>query len=242
MILFPAIDIRQGRVVRLRQGDYAQEKQYGFDPMAMAQKWVAAGARWLHVVDLDAALTGTPTNLALIEKIVKQNKVNVQVGGGIRDLKTVETYVNLGIKSVVLGTAAVKNPAFLKEAVENFPDRISLGLDTKKGYLATDGWTKTSSIKIEAFLKNIPEVGLAWLIHTEIERDGMLTGLQTEGIKHFLEIAPTAVVVSGGVSSLDDIKILAELVEEYSNLDGVIVGKALYEGKIDLEEALQYAR
>lgn len=239
MILFPAIDIKDGKVVRLKQGDYDQVTSYGEDPLAMALEWAAQGAEWLHVVDLDAAKAGLPVNLTVVAEIARRSGLRVQIGGGIRTLEMAKLYFDEGISRVVVGTKAAQNPEFLRSIGVTFPGHVALGLDTKEGKIAIHGWTETLEETAVDFLKSAPLKGIHCLIYTDIARDGMLTGPNLPALQDILNATELPVIASGGVSSLADIRSLAEL--ENCKLLGVIVGKALYEGKFTLKEALQAA-
>ena len=237
MILYPAIDIKDGKVVRLRQGDYDQVTQYAESPLDQAKSFAAQGAEWLHMVDLDAAKVGQAVNAAIIEEIAGATSLKVQIGGGIRSIEMAESYLSKGIARVVVGTQAVKDPAFLAQLGKTFPDQVALGLDTKAGQIAIQGWTETVNQSIEEFLSHAPLKGISCLIFTDIARDGMLQGPNLEALQHVLEISPIPVIASGGVAQLDDLQQLKAL--QHPNLNGVIAGKALYEGKFTLEEALK---
>jgi phosphoribosylformimino-5-aminoimidazole carboxamide ribotide isomerase len=236
MILFPAIDIKDGKVVRLEQGDYGKVTQYADDPVAVARQFAAQGAAWAHVVDLDAAKTGEPLNQAVVQRIAEEAGLKIQLGGGVRSVEMAQQYLRAGISRVVVGTQAVRDPSFLKKLGEGFPGKVALGLDTKEGKLAVAGWTETIELKIEAYLAGAPLQGIAALIFTDISRDGMLTGPNLKSLKKVLEISPVPVIASGGIASLEDLKSLREL--KHPNLLGAIVGKALYEGKFTVEQAL----
>jgi len=237
MIFFPAIDLKEGRVVRLKQGDYDQVTQYSEDPVQVAQDWARQGAQWLHLVDLDAAKAGRPVNHELILKICEVQGLKVQVGGGIRDIKMARSYLEGGVARVVVGTQAIQEPSFLKALGETFPDRVALGLDTKKGHLALKGWTETTALSAEEYLKTAPLKGIACLIFTDIARDGTLQGPNLEALRDILAQSPLPVIASGGISGLKDLRELTRVQDP--KLMGVISGKALYEGKFTLREALE---
>jgi phosphoribosylformimino-5-aminoimidazole carboxamide ribotide isomerase len=237
MILFPAIDIKDGKVVRLHQGDYGQITQYADDPVAVARQFTDQGAQWVHVVDLDAAKTGKTVNQALVKKIATQSGLKVQTGGGIRSLEVAGQYLRAGIARVVVGTQAARDPSFLQELGQAFPQQVALGLDTRAGKIAVTGWTETTDLTLESYLAQAPLTGIAALIFTDISRDGMLTGPNLKSLKRVLEISPVPVIASGGIASLEDLKSLRDL--HHSNLLGAIVGKALYEGKFTVSEALK---
>ncbi len=236
MILFPAIDIKDGKVVRLRQGDYNQVTPYAEDPLHIAKAWQEKGARWLHVVDLDAAKAGQPIHAQKIFEIAAQTGLRLQVGGGIRNLEMARTYLAGGVEKIVVGTQAIRKPEFLQELAAAFPGKIALGLDAKNGSLAVDGWTETTETRTVDFLRRTPLEGVAWVIFTDISRDGMLNGPNLESLSQVLEASPIPVVASGGISCLDDLVQLQNL--NHPRLQGMIAGKALYENRFTLEEAL----
>jgi len=239
MILFPAIDLLNGQVVRLKQGEYDEVTQYHQDPLTLAQSWSKAGAEWGHMVDLDAAKAGFPVNRALIAEVAQKSGLKIQVGGGVRTLEMARAYLEDGVQRVVVGTKAVQDPHFLAQLGKNFPGKVALGLDAKLGKIAIQGWTETTGITVEEFLKTAPLKGIACLIYTDIERDGMLTGPNIPSLKKVLQATELPVISSGGVSCLQDIQDLVDL--ENCKLIGTIVGKALYEGKFSLEDALKTA-
>ncbi|SET05358.1 phosphoribosylformimino-5-aminoimidazole carboxamide ribotide isomerase [Salinibacillus kushneri] len=230
MILYPAIDIRNGKCVRLIQGDYNQEDVYG-DPVEMGEKWVDKGAHALHLVDLDGAKSGTSENLSTIESIVNQTNIPIQVGGGIRTIHQVHALASIGVQRMILGTAALTNEAFLKEAVSNYPEKIAVSIDAKNGFAATDGWTKTSNHKALDFAQELEANGVQSIIYTDISKDGMLSGPNFEEIDNINQHVGMNVIASGGISSLADVQKLSEL-----KVYGAIIGKALYTGKIELKE------
>ena len=234
MELFPAIDIRDGKCVRLLQGDFAQETVYGDDPVAVAKSYEAAGARWIHVVDLDAARTGEPVNREVVVAIAGAVGAKVQAGGGVRDASLLEA----GVDRVVMGTAAVEEPALVGRLAAAFRDRVAVGLDTRDGEVAIRGWTEASGQRILEALGRFEKVGVAAFVVTEIGRDGTLAGPDVEGLRQVLEATSVDVIASGGVGSLDDLRMLAGLEAHGRRLAGAIVGKALYEGVFTVEEAI----
>ncbi len=236
MILFPAIDIKDGKVVRLRQGQFSQESEYSQDPLSMAKHWVQQGAEWLHVVDLDGAQTGEMKNLSIIVDMAQKIKVPIQVGGGIRSLEIIEKLIQSGIKRVVLGTKAIEDQAFLKSALKKFKDQLAVSIDCQNGMAAQRGWTSVSNVKGTDLAKNLEKAGVKYLIYTDIARDGMLSGPNFDGLAEFLKATTLPVIASGGIANLNDIKKLKKFVP--SGLLGAITGKALYEGQLDLKEAL----
>ena len=240
MKIYPAIDILEGKAVRLRRGRRAEATVYG-DPLEMARKWVSKGAEWLHVVDLDGAFLGRLKNLDLLREMAAAVPLaKIQVGGGIRSITVVESLLDAGIQRVVLGTAAVEDPAFVKQALKEQPHNIAVGIDALDGNVQVAGWTENSHIRAITLAKRLQELGARVVIYTDISRDGVLAGPNIEATKEMLESTDLSVIASGGVSSIADLRHLAEL--DHSRLDGVIIGKALYEGLIGIEEALAHAR
>ena len=238
MLVIPAIDIKGGNVVRLERGDFSRVKVYSKEPAAIANQWQAQGAKLIHVVDLDAALSGKLKNLAEIEAIAKSVSIPVQVGGGIRSRESVEKLLSLGARRVILGTRACEDENFLRGLIAEFKDRVVVSVDAKDGMVTTDGWTKISKIKSTDLVKKLEDFGLKVLIYTDISRDGMLKGPNIEALKEILAVRQIALVIaSGGVSGLDDLLKLKEL--EPIGLLGAIVGKAIYEKKINLKEAIE---
>ena len=235
MILIPAIDLKDGRCVRLRQGDMRRETIYSEDPAAMALHWEQLGAPLLHVVDLNGAIEGRPGNLAQIEAILNAVSVPVQVGGGVRTLDTVRTYLGCGAKRVVMGTAVLQDRAVLEGACELFPERILVGIDAKNGKVAVKGWTAVSDTSARDLVKTLAGLNLAGVIYTDISRDGMLQGPDLSSLKVFVKDSPVPVIASGGVTRIEDIRAIQAL---DPRIEGVIVGKALYDGKLDLKAAL----
>lgn len=237
MILFPAIDIKDSKVVRLTQGDYEQVTEYAEDPVSQAKAFVQQGASWLHVVDLDAAKAGQPVNQKIIAKIVQETSLQVQIGGGIRSVEMAQQYLDLGVKRIIVGTQAVKDPLFLQTLAKKFPQQVALGIDTKEGKIAIQGWTETVSQSLKGYLTQTPLSGVACLIFTDIARDGMLSGPNLQALQEVLDASPIPVIASGGISSLEDLRKLNSL--NHPNLLGVISGKAIYEGRFTLQEALK---
>jgi phosphoribosylformimino-5-aminoimidazole carboxamide ribotide isomerase len=236
VILYPAIDLKDGRCVRLRQGDMAQVTVFNSDPGDQAGQFVDAGAQWIHVVDLNGAFAGQPVNSAAVKSIIAAAKVPVQLGGGIRDLTTIDTWLKAGISRVILGTVAVKNPAIVREACKAFPGRIAVGIDARGGFVATEGWAETSSLSVEDLAKRFVDAGVAAIIHTDIDRDGLLGGANVSASAALARAVPIPVIVSGGVSSIEDIK--AVKAQANSGLAGVIAGRAIYDGRLDIKSAI----
>jgi phosphoribosylformimino-5-aminoimidazole carboxamide ribotide isomerase len=239
MIVIPAIDIKDGQCVRLRQGRMDDVTVFGSDPVAMARHWFAAGCQRLHLVDLDGAVAGEPRNAAIIRAIsAAAGGVPVQVGGGIRELDTIRGYLAAGVDQVIIGTRAVREPAFLADACAEFPDRILLGLDARDGMIATDGWEATSAESAVAFAKRVAHLRLAGIVYTDIARDGMGSGLNVAATIELAESSGVAVIASGGVRDLDHLRELARAASaSRGRVLGVITGRALYEGTLELRSA-----
>jgi len=240
MLLIPAIDLKDGRCVRLRQGDMDDATVFSDDPAAMARKWLELGARRLHLVDLNGAFAGKPKNEAAIKAIVNEvgARIPVQIGGGIRDLDTIERYLDGGISYVIIGTAAVKNPGFLHDACGAFPGQVIVGLDARDGKVATDGWSKLTGHDVLDLAKKFEGYGVESVIYTDIGRDGMLSGVNIEATVRLARGLTVPVIASGGVSSLEDIDLLSAV--EHEGIEAAIVGRAIYEGTLDF--ALAQAR
>lgn len=241
MLLIPAIDIKDGHCVRLEQGDMNRSTVFSEDPAAMAKHWLSKGARRLHLVDLNGAFAGKPKNEAAIKSILKAvgNDIPVQLGGGIRDLETIECLLDDGISTVIIGTAAVKNPGFLQDACTAFAGHIMVGLDAKDGKVATDGWSKLTGHEVIDLAKKFEEYGAEAIIYTDIGRDGMLKGINLEATVKLAQSVRIPVIASGGLSSKKDIEALCAVEDE--GVMGVIAGRSIYTGDIDLTEAQQYA-
>ena len=236
MLIIPAIDLKNGNCVRLRQGDMAQETVFSENPVEVAKRWCDQGARRLHIVDLDGATNGKPINHSIIHEIVKScPDVPVQVGGGIRDEETIQSYLDIGIAYIILGTKAVTAPHFVSDACLEFPGHIIVGLDVRDGKVATDGWSKLSRHDALDLAKSFEADGVDSIIFTDIGRDGMLSGPNIEATAKFASEMTISVIASGGVTALDDIRVLCAASED--GISGVIVGRAIYEGKLDLSEA-----
>lgn len=234
MILIPAIDIKGGRCVRLVKGDLNNETVYSDDPAEMAQRWVKEGGERLHLVDLDGAVAGKAVHFSIIEKIVQSVAIPVQIGGGIRTLEQIEHYFSVGIASVILGTIALKNPALLKEACEKFPGKIFVGLDSRKGRVAIQGWVEECEETVSEMAVKMEEAGVASLILTDIEKDGMLEGPNFRLMEEVGQAVKIPLVASGGVTTLEQIQQLSKI----PGVESAIIGKALYEGRISLPEAI----
>ena len=241
MLIIPAIDIKDGQCVRLLQGDMNSATVFSNDAAAMARQWTDAGAKRLHVVDLNGAFAGKPRNEAAVKAIVAAvgSDIPIQLGGGIRDLETIERYLDDGISYIVIGTAAVKNPGFLHEACDAFPGHIIVGLDAKDGKVATDGWSKLTGHDVIDLAKRFQDYGVEAVIYTDIGRDGMMTGLNIEATVKLAQALTIPVIASGGLNSLEDIKKLCAVEDE--GIIGAITGRAVYEGKLDFKKALALA-
>ena len=234
MKIFPAIDIKNKKCVRLLKGDFNNETIYVQSPFEQASRYKEVGLTNLHIVDLDGALSGEPVNFETVNKIVKELKIRVEIGGGIRSLKNIDTYLNLGVDKVILGSAAIKDPSFLEEACKKFNGKIALGIDVKKGLIAVSGWKESTNIFAENFLKKVNEFGFSRIIHTDIERDGTKTRPNIEESLKLAKISKAPLVISGGIASIEDVKKIKTL--EKFNIEGVIIGKAIYDGDIKLNE------
>jgi len=240
MILFPAIDLKDGVVVRLEQGDMARATVFNRDPAAQAHAFEAEGFRHLHVVDLDGAFAGKPRNADAIERILETVGLCVQLGGGIRDMATIEGWLDKGVDRVIIGTAAVRDPALVKAAAKKFPRRVAVGLDARDGKVATQGWAETSELTALELAKRFEDAGVAAIIYTDISRDGLLKGLNLDATIALAEAISVPVVASGGLASIDDVKALLE--PRAARLQGAIAGRALYDGRLDATEALRMIR
>jgi phosphoribosylformimino-5-aminoimidazole carboxamide ribotide isomerase len=237
MIIIPAVDIKNGRCVRLLQGRKDEETVFSDDPAKMAMKFEEKGAELIHVIDLDGAFSKSPQNLNSIRKIIASVKTDVQVGGGIRDKKTIRMFIDLGVKRVIIGTEAIKNPELVKDACQEFPGQIVVGIDSRKGMVAIEGWTETTKIEALDLAKQFEDCGVAAINFTDIYRDGMQTGPNLEETKIIAQNVSIPVIASGGVSSIDDIKNLIEL--NKFGVTGIITGRALYSGNLDLKQAIK---
>ena len=234
MKIFPAIDIKDKKCVRLLKGNFDDKKVYNVTPIDQAKKYKDFGFNYLHIVDLDGALTGETINLNIIEDIINKLNIKIEIGGGIRSLDKIQNYIDIGADKVILGSAAVKDKSFLKEACKSYKNQIALGLDAKKGFIAISGWKEETDLKALEFLKDVNNFGISRLIYTDIERDGTKTNPNLEETIKVAEISNSPVIVSGGVSSIKDIENIKSL--NNKNIEGVIVGKAIYDGDINLKK------
>ncbi|MBQ8403531.1 MAG: 1-(5-phosphoribosyl)-5-[Clostridia bacterium] len=234
MIVLPAIDLRGGKAVRLLRGEYDNMTVYGENPVAVAASFAEAGASNLHVVDLDGALSGNTDNMAMIKSIIAETKMSVEVGGGIRNEERVYTYLSMGAERVILGTVAAENPAFAEEMVKKYGAHIAVGADVKNGEIATHGWTKTTGTDVHTFMKMMENMGVAAVICTDVSRDGALMGTNMELYRELSEKYGIGIIASGGITTVDEVYELAKM-----NVFGAILGKAIYNGNIDLREAVK---
>src|SRR5690625_243733 len=241
MLLIPAIDLKDGQCVRLRQGDFNETTVFSDNPAEMALKWLDEGARRLHLVDLNGAVSGSPKNAKAVKSIIKEidGQIPIQIGGGIRDLDTVEYYLDLGISYVIIGTAAVKNPGFVQDACSAFSGHIIVGIDARDGKVATDGWSKVSTHDALDLASKFEGYGCESIIYTDIARDGMLSGVNIEATQRLAEHVRIPVIASGGVTNLDDIRNLCKVAD--SGIEGVILGRSIYEGTLDFAKAQELA-
>lgn len=241
MLIIPAIDLKDGHCVRLEQGRMESATIFSKEPGKAARQWADKGARRLHVVDLNGAVAGKPRNEAAVKEIIAalDSDIPVQLGGGIRDLETIERYLDDGVSFIIIGTAAVKNPGFLHEACDAFPGHIIVGLDAKNGKVATDGWSKLTGHDVVDLAKRFQDYGVEAVIYTDIGRDGMMTGVNIEATVRLAQALTVPVIASGGLNSLDDIRKLCAV--ESEGITGAITGRAIYEGKLDFAEALRVA-
>ncbi len=236
MLVIPAIDLKDGKCVRLRQGLMDDSTVYGDDPVSMAQRWVDAGARRLHLVDLNGAFAGTPVNGEAVTAIAKKfPKLPIQIGGGIRSIEIIEQYLNAGVSYVIIGTKAVKEPQFIAEVCKKFPNRIIVGIDAKNGLVATDGWAEVSSVKATDLAKRFEQDGVTAIVYTDISRDGMMQGVNVEATVALAEASTIPVIASGGVTNMDDIRALKTVAAK--GILGAITGRAIYENTLSLTEA-----
>ena len=234
MKIFPAIDIKDKKCVRLVKGDFDNKTEYDMSPVEQAGKYKDHGFKNLHIVDLDGALTGETVNIDIIDEIVSKFDLKIEIGGGVRNFESIQKYTNAGVEKVILGSAAIKDKNFLKEACEKFQDKIALGLDAKDGYLSVSGWKENSNLKTLEFLKDVNDYGASRLIYTDINRDGMKLAPNFEETENVANNSNCPVIISGGVSSINDIRKAKEIGNK--NIEGIIVGKAIYDGDIKLDE------
>jgi phosphoribosylformimino-5-aminoimidazole carboxamide ribotide isomerase len=234
VIVYPAIDIRGGRCVRLVEGDFARETAFDADPADAARRWAAAGAEWIHIVDLDAAVAGEPQNVAAIERIVGAVDVPVQLGGGMRTAEHVASMLQRGVTRVVIGTKAIDSPDFVNELASRWGDRIAVGLDARDGKLAASGWLEQTEVSATDVARSVTASGIAHLVYTDIRRDGTLSGPNLDALSEMIDLAGAAVIASGGIGSIQDVERVRD-----AGAGGVIIGRALYDGRVDLAEAIR---
>ena len=237
MYIFPAIDLYDGKAVRLFKGDYQQMTVYSENPIEIARDFEAKGARFIHMVDLEGARDGSTPNLSIVADVAQNTSLFVEIGGGIRDMETVETYLSAGVSRVILGTAAVSDEAFLRAAVERYGEKIAVGADVKDGYIAIKGWLEQSAYTLEAFMEKMQSIGVSTIICTDISKDGAMKGTNRELYRELSEKFRMNIVASGGVSTLEDVQALSAM-----DLYGAIIGKAYYTGAINLKEAIEVSR
>ena len=241
LTLYPAIDLKAGQVVRLKRGDMAEATIYGADPAAQGRAWAAAGFGWLHVVDLDGAFAGRPANAEAVRAILAAVPgLPVQLGGGIRSMATVEAWLAAGVRRVIIGSAALKDPDFTRAACRAFPGRVALGIDARGGMVATEGWAEVSTMPAVDLARAFEDAGAAAIIYTDIDRDGMLGGVNLEATLALAQAVRVPVIASGGVASIIDVEALAKVAGQ--GIEGVIIGRALYAGRVDPADALRAAR
>lgn len=238
MIIFPAIDIRGGKAVRLYKGDFSQETVFG-DPVEMASRWEAAGGQFLHLVDLDGARAGKSINLDVVKKIIEKVNIPVELGGGIRTLENIQQVLAMGVKRVILGSVAAKNPELVKEACIQYKDRIVVGIDAKDGIVAVDGWEASGNVRAVVLAREMAQAGVERIIYTDISRDGTMEGVNVQSTAELARDSGVKIIASGGVKSIDDIKALLPYAKD--GIEGVIVGKSIYSGTLDLSEAVMVA-
>jgi phosphoribosylformimino-5-aminoimidazole carboxamide ribotide isomerase len=240
VILFPAIDLKEGLAVRLEQGDMARATVFNRDPAAQARAFETQGFEYLHIVDLDGAFAGKPMNAGAVERILNDVKIPVQLGGGIRNTAAVEAWLDKGVARVIIGTAAVRDPPFVKQAARDYPGQVAVGLDARDGKVAVDGWAETSELSVLDIARRFEDAGVAAIVYTDIARDGLLKGLNLDATIALAEAISIPVIASGGLASIDDIKAL--LAPRARKLAGAIAGRALYDGRLDAAAALKLVR
>jgi phosphoribosylformimino-5-aminoimidazole carboxamide ribotide isomerase len=240
MILFPAIDLKEGLAVRLEQGDMARATVFHRDPASQARAFETQGFEYLHIVDLDGAFAGKPVNAAAVDRILESVSIPVQLGGGVRDMATTEGWLGKGVTRVIIGTAAVRDPAFVRQAAKAFPGRVAVGLDARDGKVAVEGWAEASELSVLDIARRFEDAGVAAIIYTDITRDGMLKGLNLDATITLAEAISIPVIASGGLASIEDVK--AMLAPRAKKLEGAIAGRALYDGRLDTAEALKLIR
>lgn len=237
MIIYPAIDIKNGNCVRLLKGEENSETVFSDDPVSMAKKWESSGAGWIHVVDLDGAFGGKPRNFELIKKMVSSVDCNIQLGGGIRNLETADNYIKAGVDRLIIGTAAFSDEKFLSELCSRYPGMVAVGIDTKGGKIAVKGWTEVIDDTVDSVIDRFHELGVSLIINTNVDRDGTMEGVDPDSVREFVENSKLPVIASGGFANMSDLESVSRINSD--NLDGVILGKSLYTNSIDLAEAVK---
>jgi len=240
MIIFPAIDIRGGKCVRLEEGRFDRETVFAENPLEAARRWIEAGSEWLHIVDLDGARAGKPVNLKVVEEIARAFDVQIQLGGGVRTMESVATILSFGVQRVILGSVAVRSPALVSQVCAEYGEQIVIGIDARNGEVAVDGWEKSGLLQADELALRMKKAGATRIIYTDISRDGMLTGVNVAATLQLADKSGLKVIASGGVRGLEDIQALQPLPER--GVEGVIIGKALYTGAISLKDALRVAQ
>ncbi|MEI7905096.1 MAG: 1-(5-phosphoribosyl)-5-[(5-phosphoribosylamino)methylideneamino]imidazole-4-carboxamide isomerase [Candidatus Firestonebacteria bacterium] len=240
MLIIPAIDIRKGRCIRLAQGNLRDETIFSEEPVSVAKLWQLKGAKMIHLVDIDGAVTGTPKNIDLVLKIVKTLRIPVEFGGGIRDMETLDKVMNAGVERVILGTSAISSRDFLKEAVDKYKSAIMVGIDAKKGMVAVKGWKEVTNKRALTIAKEVQEIGVQTIMFTDIEKDGMLSGPNFKSIKELAQAVKMEVVASGGVTTMADVEHLCAMAKY--GVCGMVVGKSLYTGNLDLKKVIKFAK
>lgn len=238
MIFFPAIDIQDSKVVRLKKGRKEESTIYSDNPLEVAKEWQDQGAQWLHIVDLDGAFDGVRKNTKIISEIANKIKLKIQIGGGIRSSEDVEIYLDSGVERIIIGTLAMENPPLLEKICQKFPEKIGVSLDMQNNSIKTRGWLNSSDISSEKILPLLQNMGISFLIYTDIERDGMRTGPNLNGLDNLAKLSELPIVVAGGISSLNDLSVLKEMAQK-NHLEGVISGKAIYENAFTVNEAVR---
>lgn len=242
MHIIPAIDIRRGKCVRLIQGDVRDEIVYSNEPLQMAKYWIGKGARWIHIVDIDGALIGKPKNIDIILKIIRTVDANIEVGGGVRTEEDIKRYLRAGAKRIILSTSAILSEEFLDDMIKKYKEKLIIGVDVKNNHIAIKGWKDITQIKMLDFIEKLEKKDIKRIIFTDIKRDGVLKGPNFASIMSVLKNTKMKVIISGGISRMKNIKKLLEYEKKYENLEGVIIGQALYKGTLDLKEVIELAR
>lgn len=236
MIIIPAIDLKDGKCVRLLKGEEGTETVFSESPVETALKWENCGAKWIHIVDLDGAFTGSPVNFDIVSEIAKNLRCNIQIGGGIRDVDTAERYINAGVQRIIIGTKAFSEEDFIKKLCDKYPGMISVGLDTKNNRIAVKGWKEVIELGMDEVITRLEDIGVSMIIHTNVDKDGTMEGINVDPIEKFLDKCSVPVIASGGIATIGDLVELSSL--EGKGLHGAILGRSIYSGSIDLKEAI----